>query len=112
VVEGWSGAAPYGTDMWARQRAEQAEKAAAARGCRLGSAKTVALLALGGSVDVAVVWPTPITVPHSVEAVAGPGLIGAAAFAVKSKSETNCVITVTATLAVAAGAVVFAHATW
>lgn len=102
--------------MWARQRAEQAftaASAAAGRGCRLGSGKTGLLIAIGGSVNVPVVWSSPITVPYTVEPVAGPGLIGQATLAVKSQSESGCVITVSAAgLAIAAGAVVLAHATF
>lgn len=120
MVEGWSGSAPYGTDMWARQRAEQAYTAATAaaatatgRGCRLSSAKTGLLVAVGGTSDVTVNWLTPITVPYVVEPVAGPGLIGQANLSVKSQSETGCVIAVQAVgLAIAAGATVLAHATF
>jgi hypothetical protein len=119
-MPGWDGA-PFGLDPYARQMAKAAADAVAAlaadgtrlRGCRLGSGKTGLLIALGGSADVTVLWRTPIPHEYSVEPVEGPGLIGAASLAVKSKTSTGCVITVTASgLAVAAGAVVFAHATY
>lgn len=78
---------------------------------RFASAKTLAVVALGGTTDVTVVWNTPMPNPgYTVEAVSGPGLIGAADLSVASQTTTGCVITVRATLAVAAGAVVFAHA--
>ncbi len=124
----WRG--PQGMDPVARQTAEQAlrmaEQAKAAAvtaqgtagdrlaGCRLGSAKTGLLLAAGGSVDLPVTWSAPLPSDgYQVEAVAGPGLIGQATLTVKSKTTGGCVITVTAVgLAVATGAVVFAHATY
>ncbi len=105
---------PYGMDMYARQLADQALQAAQGgvqRTCRLASAKTGLLLAVGGSTDLAVTWSTPMpSAQYVVEAVAGPGILGNATLAVKSQTAGGCVVTVTAQLAVAAGAVVFAHA--
>ena len=112
---------PYGFDITARKMAEQAsERAAAAlsaaqagqvRTCRLASVKTALLLSIGGSTDLTVTWDTPMpSATYTVEPVAGPGILGNATLAVKSQTRDGCVITVTAGLAVAAGAVVFAHA--
>ncbi len=105
---------PYGMDMFARQQAEQALQAAQnaqQRTCRLASTRTTVLLAIGGSVDLTVWWDTPMpSAFYSVEAVAGPGILGNATLAVKSQTREGCVVTVTATLAVAAGATVLVHA--
>jgi hypothetical protein len=104
----------YGWDTYARKMAQEAtEKAAAAttRTCRLASARTGLLLAVGSSVDVPVAWPTPMpSAQYTVEPVAGPGILGNASLAVKSQTAAGCVITVTAQLAVAAGATVLVHA--
>jgi hypothetical protein len=128
-VAGWS-AVRYGMDAYARQMAQQALNAATAAqqaagtassqavgrlsGCRLGSARLGLAVAVGGQVDVPIVWSTPIPVAeYSVEPVAGYGLIGTAMLSVKSKTATGCVVTVKASgVAVAAGAVVLAHATF
>lgn len=128
-MAGWS-AVPYGMDAHARQMASQAlttataaQQAAGAAssqavgrlsGCRLASARLPVAVAVGGGLDVTVVWSSPIpTDLYTVEAVAGYGLIGAASLSVKSKSAAGCVVRVTASgLAVAAGAVVLAHASW
>ncbi len=105
---------PYGMDMFARRMAEQAAaqaSQAAQRTCRLATARTTVLLAVGGTVDLAVVWSAPMTAAsYVVEAVAGPGILGNASVAVKSQTAAGCVVTVTASLAVAVGGIVFCHA--
>lgn len=112
---------PYGFDTYARRMADQASQQAAAalsaaqagqaRTCRLASARTGVLLAVGSSTDLTIVWSTPMpSAVYTVEAVAGPGIIGNASLAVKSQTAAGCVVTVTAGLAVAAGAIVIVHA--
>jgi hypothetical protein len=108
----------YAADPQARQAAWDAKSVAdtvaaaqAVAGCRLGSGRTTILLALGASQDVAITWRTPMpTATYSVDAEPGPGLIGTATLTVKSASQTGCVITVTASAAVAVGAIIYAHA--
>jgi hypothetical protein len=79
--------------------------------CRLGSGKTGLALLVGGTSDVAITWKSPMPyATYTVEAVEGPGILGAATLTVKSQTQTGCVITVTAQLAIAAGATVLAHA--
>ncbi len=91
--------------------AKQCAMNAQHRTCRLSSAKTGLLLAIGASTDLAVTWSEPMpSAVYTVEAVAGPGILGNATLAVKSQTKAGCVITVTASLAVAVGSVVFAHA--
>ncbi len=105
---------PYGMDILARQLAEQADlkaSQAAQRTCRLATARTTVLLAVGGAVDLAVTWSAPMpSASYTVEAVAGPGILGNATLAVKSKTAAGCVVTVTASLAVAVGGIVLVHA--
>lgn len=128
-MAGWS-AVPYGMDAHARQMASQALTAATAAqqaagaataqavgrlsGCRLASARIGVAVSVGATMDVPITWSAPIpAVEYTVEPVAGAGLVGAAILSVKSKTTAGCVVTVRASgLAVAAGAVVLAHATW
>jgi hypothetical protein len=73
------------------------------------SASTPAIL-LGGSADVTLTWPTAFpSTAYTVEFTKGPGLLGSSSVALKSKTTTGCVATITATLAISLGSILFAQ---
>ncbi len=77
----------------------------------LAEGKLAVLLALNLSVDVAISWNITFPSPaYTVRLLHGPGSVGAG-LALKSKSTTGCVVTITAAVALAANSVFYAYAT-
>jgi hypothetical protein len=76
---------------------------------RFASAMTTAVILPGQTRDVTVVWRAPFpTDNYTAEPEPGPGLTSAT-LAVKSTTRDSCVITVTGTVAVPAGSVLYCH---
>ncbi len=73
---------------------------------------TLPLIAIG-SVDQTVNWPTPLPdAGYDVQVALGATLLGKASAGVKSKSAGSVTLTVTATIAVSAGATLHVVALW